>query len=568
MRAYCFTEDYGFLVSQLLFENAQAQALSILDRDQSKLDSIIGLGAPKKYWPLAAVLYKYGVTLKKLEKVIADAEFYNSRNFGSIDVNNQGIVLRRKPDKVYDFVGKDVKKFPLFLRNLIESQSLMNIQDTTKVVFNENGLEVRQINSRADAIKYGASQRGFPGSTGDWCIADPTLRKNLYDKYMGSYKTLVYIIDHNRSANDPLGLVSVFYGNKGWLITDKLNNENDISDFGDMKNAASRNAFFEHLEQRGFYINQVFGLKNENKTVNKDKLFIDIITRRKNAFKNLSIADFLEYMTFKADNYKSIFGDDADDSYVMTDDEFLYAYDVNPAVVQQVFERGIMFSPDQLAELRRRDEKMFTSYVRHQGKKEDGGGGVASGDLFEYLGQSGLNKYISMGFFKLRQLMINSTFDGQIDILVNYDWPKSELLDVVKDIDDLRMFTEIKKKVGDISQFIYDRVFSKVDLLDYRRLSMQSADEPKDLDELEEIFSQDGEFMVSSKSLEKKLLNEDDKDICVWLIDHGADASIKLNSLKKSYKQGRDERDKKLYYYLRDFDYMQYRMQKWQKGRS
>jgi len=559
MRLSCMLEG-----SFNLFENAQSQALSILNMDTNKLKEILDLGVDKKYLPFSAMLLKHGVSPDQIQSAVGDVDMFSQKNMGSVDVSNSGIKVLRKPDKVYDFMGDDIKRVPLFLRNLLEAQTISPSADNSVVIFNENGLVVRQIYSRTEAVKYGVSQRGFPGSKGDWCISEPTIRKNLFSKYMPGYDVLIFITDDNRSGSDPLSLVSVFYGKGGkWKITDKLNNENNIHGFGNMLKEPIRNKFFEHYEKYGFFINKIFGLEPKATSNNKFEYFSEIF-RGGRSYRDLTVADFIEYITFKAEHYEELANNDA--TYTMSDEEFQYAIDISPNVIQQIFERGTVFSRKQMGYLFKRNKNMFLSYVRNQAMNGDIGY-AEKGDLIDAVMENGMFEVcVRKGLFgdgraaNLKFLTVNAP-QSLPQVITDYDWSPQDLMTVVKDIDDVEVFVEIRKKIGNLPQPIFDSVFN---------LCTVYANES--LADLEKIFSQDGEFMVSPQVLTKKLLKAGDsgssirenleffKNLCIWLIDHGADGTMKLKQLKKMYSDFPERAVKALYLHIKNFDWQEYSM--------
>ena len=546
-----------------ILENAQAQALSILDMDSNKLKAITDLGVAKKYWPLAAMLLKHGVSLDKIQSAAGDAEAFSQKNMGKVDVSRNGIKVVRNPDKVYDFAGDDIQRFPLFLRNLLEAQTISPSADTSVVLFNENGLMVRQINNRFEAVKYGVSQRGFPGSLGDWCISEPTMRKNLFSKYMPSYDVLIFIFDNNRSQSDPLSLVSVFYGRGGsWKITDKRNKENDILGFGNTNNESTRNKFFESYEKYGFFINKIFGLKPKGAGNDKFDFYADVF-RGKRSFRDLPVADFIEYITFKAENYEELANNDT--SYTMSDEEFKYAIDISLNVIQQIFERGTVFSREQMDLLFKRNKNMYLSYVRNQAMNGDIEyedkqvliDSVINNGLFDVCIKKGLFGDGSAANLKFLTVAVPQALP---QVITDYDWSTQDLMSVVKNVDDIEIFSEIRKKVGDLPQPYFDSVFSVCGIQDVP------------LADLQKIFSQDGEFMVSPKILTKKLLETGQyrleeagaldgiKNICIWLIDNGADGTQKLKQLKTKYSEMPTRAVKALYNHIKNFDWQEYHM--------
>lgn len=552
-----------------LFENAQAQALSILNMDNNRLKEILDLGIDKKYLPFSAMLLKNGVSLDQIHSAVGDVKEFSQKNMGSVDVSNNGIKVLRKPDKVYDFMGDDIKRIPLFFRNLLEAQTTSPSADNSVEIFNQNGLVVRQINSRTEAVKYGVSQRGFPGSKGDWCISEPAIRKNLFSKYMPGYDVLIFIMDNNRNGSDPLSLVSVFYGKGGnWKITDKLNNENNIYGFGNMLKETFRNKFFENYEKYGFFINKIFGLEPKSTGDNKFEYFSEVF-RGGRSYRDLTVADFIEYITFKAEHYEELA--DNTSSYTMSDEEFQYAMDINPNVIQQIFERGTVFSRRQMGYLFKQNKNMFLSYVRNQSLNGDIGY-EEKGDLIEAVIENGMfDVCVRKGLFgdgraaNLRFLTVNAP-ETLPQVITDYDWSTQDLMSVVKDIDDIEIFVEIRKKVGDLPKPIFDRIFTECSVW-----SIGS------LDDVEKIFSQDGEFMVSPKALTKELLTvgefgtggdgsllqdhlESTKNICIWLIDHGADGTAKLRRLKQRYEDSPERAIKALYRHIKNFDWQEYHM--------
>jgi len=208
-------------------------ALSLLGKDQNKLNQLKAISPHSKYLPVLAIFSQQQPNLNQLKK---DFEDYVSvaNKMPVLTVSKNQILMGGTPinylqwtEKVHALQGE---------KNLTKNRMASNGFDEPPI-FKSQDLEIYEAHGPHKCIKYG---KGY-----SFCISQPG--NTMWQSYRDSQgSTFYFVFDKSRNVSDPLHIVVVDITSDGPSLTDASNNTGTIAEFGD-----DANAYLNYLYKRG-----------------------------------------------------------------------------------------------------------------------------------------------------------------------------------------------------------------------------------------------------------------------------------------------------------------------------
>ena len=178
-----------------------------------------------------------------------------------------------------------------------------------KPIYEGNGISVYQADDVTKCIRY--SNGELTGRTYPFCIGKYSASENMYFNYRDEKaSTFYFIVDKNRSMDDPVHMVVYDATEHGVELTDANNTTGNIAEYG-----GDVDGYEEYLKSKGVPVDKMVNIPRSQKEIEENEML-----REQNDdlewFKNLPIELRSKYVLR---------------GHLLTDDQFDYLYeDVNP----------------------------------------------------------------------------------------------------------------------------------------------------------------------------------------------------------------------------------------------